>query len=176
VTIPLVEKSITPVATMLLGCFAEAIGQVARPPRAVSFRPGGEVQLLLSKLRDECCEGLAWLRVTDSYPSTRFPERDIEFVNCEPIQFAAVVELGAARCAPIGTVATLPSAGQWTETTLDTLADKAAMRRAMCCFKLLDPDRMWLMGSWLPLTAEGGCVGGTQLVTIAVDDVDCWDD
>lgn len=172
-TDPIPDLVVTPIAELLLACFTETIATVPHPPSVVSLRPGDQVQLLLSKLRDECCEGLAWVRVAAFYPSANFPDVDGTYNRCAPVQWAVVLELGAARCAPIGTAISLPTQAQWTAVTLETLNDAAAMRRALCCLADVDPDRMWLAGQWTPLTVEGGCVGGTMTVTVAAGACDC---
>lgn len=169
----IVDEMVTPVAAVLLACLAEAMGQVPKPPRVVSLRPGDRVEMLLSKLRDECCEGLAWVRPAPAYPSSSFPEQDTVPSRCGVLQWAVGLEMGAARCAPLGTVNNLPTAAEWTAVTRAELDDFAAMRRALCCFAQVDPDRLWLPGQWQPMTAGGGCVGSTITVTVAVPACDC---
>jgi hypothetical protein len=88
------------------------------------------------------------------------------------MQWAVVLELGAARCAPTTDAATIPSCGQWLAVSRAVLDDRAAMVRAVCCWAA-DTRLLWLAGAWQPLATEGGCVGGTMTVTIAAPACEC---
>lgn len=46
-----------------------------------------------------CCEGFAWVRLVNAYPSTAFPDQEVEAVRCGTGGMAAVVEIGITRCA-----------------------------------------------------------------------------
>jgi hypothetical protein len=167
------DPSVLPVAQSMLACLTDALADVANPPAYTSLRTGLQVELLLSTSRDECCEGVAWVRVANIYPSANFPDPDVAWDRCSPVQWAAVLELGVARCAPTPDASSIPSSDQWNAVSEAVLDDAAAMRRALCCFAELEADRMWLAGVWTPLPIEGGCLGGTQLVTVAIGACDC---
>lgn len=170
---PAVDLSLTPVIDDLLACLADEVALVADPPAQVMLRPGTQIELLLSTTRDECCEGLAWVRPVSIYPSASFPVQDADYRHCWPVQWAAVLEMGVARCAPTPEASQLTSAQEWDAVTHAVLDDAAAMRRAMCCFTMLRPDWMYLIGLWQPIATEGGCLGGTMLVTVMLGDCDC---
>ena len=53
----------------------------------------------------------------------------------------------------------------------------SAMRRAVCCFIEAQQGRARnvLVGQWLPLDVQGGCVGGTMTVTVRGPACDCAD-
>lgn len=167
------DQSVTPLAAVLLACLAEEVQKVTTPPRVTTLRPGAQIELLLSRYADECCDGLAWLRVASIYPSENFPDPDIGYSRCAPVQWAAVLEIGVARCAPTPDAQTLTPPDEWTALTLAILDDAAAMRRAVCCWTEVQKDTMYLVGAWTPMTVEGGCTGGSMLVTVAVGDCDC---
>lgn len=173
---PITDPGVLPLAETLLGCLQAALGDVADPPANVSLRVGTQVELLLSQTRDECCEGVGWVRVVSIYPSAVFPQPDLESVRCWPLQWAAVLELGVARCAPTPEGDELPTPDDWNTIGEAVLSDAAAMRRALCCFAEADPDRMYLAGLWQPLPVDGGCLGGAMQVTVAVDACDCEGD
>jgi hypothetical protein len=168
--------ALTPVVVALLASLQDAVADLDRPPAKVGLRPGVTADLLISMTEDECCAGLAWVRVASVYPSGSFPQPDADYVACAPLQYAAVLELGIARCAPVGDAQTLPSADDWNDATGDMLADAAALRRTVCTWVESNPDRMYLVGVWQPLPVEGGCLGGVQTVTVAIDACDCLDD
>ena len=168
-----VDPSILPLAQSLLECLVEALAETAAPPRRASLRTGNQVELLLSTISDECCEGSAWVRVASFNPSAHFPDPDAVYERCAPIQWAVVLEMGVARCAPTPAANTIPSEDDWNTVAAAVLDDAAAMRRAVCCFADLDPARMYLAGQWVPLTVEGGCTGGTMPLTVAFGQCDC---
>jgi hypothetical protein len=170
-----VDLTISPVAELLLECLRQAVVPLgSAAPKLIGLRPGVQVEALLSTLVDECCEGLAWVRVINAYPSTdNFPIIDQAPSRCGPLRWAVVLELGIARCAPTPPANVLTTAAQWTDITLALLDDSAALRRALCCFGDAEPDRLSVVGVWAPLPVLGGCLGGTQLLTVAVDACDC---
>jgi len=172
---PITDPGVLPVATSLLACLQTALQDVTAPPEHVSLRVGVQVELLLSETRDECCEGVGWVRVVSIYPSAVFPQPDLESIRCWPLQWAAILEMGVARCAPTPDADEIPSTDDWNTLAEAVLDDAAAMRRALCCFADLEADRMYLAGLWQPLPVDGGCLGGSMQVTVAIDACDCPD-
>ena len=170
------DLSVLPVAQLLLDCFAAEVALVDAPPAVTSLRVGQQVELLLAFTRDECCEGVGWVRVATIYPSSTFPAQDTEWSPCAPAGWAAVLEMGVARCAPTPDASSIPSADEWSAIATAVLEDAAAMRRAICCFDGTDGARRSLAGLWTPLPVEGGCVGGTQQLTVSIGDCDCDDE
>lgn len=162
-------------AEALLGCLQEQIALVEAPPAKVEHRPGQTVDALLSITDDECCSGLAWVRIAQVYPSAAgaFPLQDQTAENpCNPMSWAVELELGAVRCAPTPDAYSLPDGTEWAQVTNRMMQDAAAFRRAViCCFD--DLDLPFLLGAWQPLPVAGRCAGGTQLVTVAAEWVDC---
>lgn len=156
-----------------LACLAAAVADLDDPPEQVCLRPGDQVSLLASLNDDECCTGLAWVRLVNTYPSTEFPDQDVTFSRCPPPQWAVVLEMGIARCAPTADATDIPSCEEWTAATAAQLADRAAMIRAVCCLEQVDTDRMVLRGLYTPQAVEGGCLSGTLQVTVAVPACEC---
>lgn len=176
-TSPVVDPVAQPILDALLLCLEEQVARVPVPPLAVCMRPGDRVDLLIAQGRDECCEGLAWVRLAQIYPSSTFPDPDEGYVKC-PTGWGVVVELGVARCAPVGDESHLPTCDAWTETVNHTTADAAALRRTLMCFRALPEHRFTLhvIGTWEPLSTEGGCVGGAMTVTVRADYCDVLED
>lgn len=173
-TTPTLDLSVRPVVDILVACLEQAVATVPKPPKVTCLRPGEQVALMLSSAgRDECCEGLAWVRVASIYPSNTFPAQDITVAGCGVVAWAATIELGVARCAPTPPAEEIPSCEEWTDATYAILDDAAAMRRALCCFAAAEKYRLMLPGIWTPLPIDGGCMGGTMLVTVAIGDCDC---
>lgn len=173
----IVDPVAQPILDALLLCLETEVAKVPHPPASVCMRPGDRVDLLVAQGRDECCEGLAWVRLAQIYPSAQFPAADEGYQKCLR-GWAVVVELGVARCAPVGDERRLPSCDEWTETTNLTTADAAALRRAAMRLKTLEDFRftMTVPGAWEPMTTEGGCVGGAMLLTVQAMPCDVLED
>lgn len=178
-TAPISDPVIAPIAADLVVCLALELAKVPNPisdtPRPVCLRPGDRVDLLISQTRDECCEGLSWVRMVRIYPSAqqRFPAQDDRVTPCDVLRWAVTMELGAVRCAPTAEPEDLPTCDEWTETTLNEYDDLAAIRRALCCYQQQNPTRLLAIDPGEPITTEGGCTGVTMLVTISAPACDC---
>lgn len=168
-----------PRAEELLACFAEELAKVAHPPASIGFRPGTVTDLLLSETENECCSGLAWVRIAAIYPSsTSFPLQDEEPLKTGVLRWAIDLEMGVARCAPTPGPTMLPTNAQWEEVVRNVMDDAAAMRRAVCCYIAMDPiprKGIVLPHDWQPIETQGGCAGGTMLVTVPGPACDCSD-
>lgn len=167
------ESGAAPLAAVMLACLRVAVADLPIPPATVSMRTGLQMEPLLSRLRDECCEGAAWVRIDQVYPTTNFPEPALTYDRCGPALRAAVLELGIVRCAPQPTENNLPTAEEWDTAAALVDADREAMLAAVCCFIDTERDRMIVEGTWTPLPTEGGCMGGTLPVVVALDACGC---
>jgi hypothetical protein len=167
---PIDDDLAWPVMESMVASLEDQVRCLVKPPAVVAARPGDRIELLLAQNRDECCEGLGWVRNVTTFPSTNFPDPDAESTACGPLAWAVVLEVGIARCAPVPDGNEIPTADEWNAVTAAVMADMAAIRRAIRVFKTLADyeDSPWLVGAWLPLTTEGGCVGGAMQVTISV--------
>lgn len=170
---PLIDVVIDPVALALLGCLEDALDAHDSPVTNISLRPGDQTELLLALGRDECCEGTAWVRTITWYPTDNFPEPLATYNRCAPRMWALVLEMGVARCAPMGTATDLPSSADWNTAVGQVNTDAAAMQCAAQCLARLDDERMVLVGQWLPTRTEGGCMGGTLPVTVSAGPCNC---
>ena len=176
---------IQPVAAMLLECFRNALtaehGSVlmvngGTMPGEVCYRVGELASMDASVFDDLCCSGLAWLRVADIFSSsTDFPTPDTLTVwnGCGPMAWGVVFELGVMRCAPTGSIESVPECDEWTALQVNVMNDAKAMRQAFCClFAQFDPGSIAL-GSWAPLPTTGGCAGGTWQVSVQIINSEC---
>jgi len=174
----LADPLVMPLALELLDCYRQELAKLAEPPANIGIRPGATVDFLMSTVRDECCEGLAWVRPAAFYPnSTTFPVQD-STPGKGTLGWAITVDLGYARCAPTPDENSIPSEEEWLAVTQGVMDAAAAMRRAICCF--IDADRAQrlqrvLAGIWQPVDVEGGCVGGILPVTLRGPACDCAD-
>lgn len=176
----IVDLVATPLAMRLLVCLSEQAKLLEKPPKDVMLRSGNQVNFLMSLTKNECCNGLAWVRVAGIVPSSgangqNFPSQDLTPQKCGTARYAVELEMGIVRCAPVATAQAIPSDDIWNISAVDTLADFAAMDRAICCF--LDGfGGIALPGAWTPLAVQGMCVGGVMTLTASANPCNCIDD
>lgn len=175
------DPVITPVAARLLGCLAGQVQLLPESvrPKHVGLRPGAQAPIGISTTRDECCEGLAWVRLSGlSHSSTQnWPSADvIPQGNCGPKMLALKFELGIVRCAPTKPAQKMTTSEEWNAVSEYTYLDYIVLERAICCyFEGLKSPPLYLVGDWSPLGVDGNCVGGTLEVTIAARPCACKD-
>lgn len=167
---------VSDIAAQLLSCYDTALQAGPNPPPDdnICFRVG-TVPFSVGLNEDLCCQGLAWVRVTRIYPSSRFPAQNTTADNCSLSSSRAIeFELGAVRCMPFGDQNAGPDCDAWTSVFIQVDEDAASMRRALCCLApLLPPGDLMLEGEWRPIDGQGGCIGGLMTVTIQTDCGDC---
>jgi hypothetical protein len=163
----------TPVANALLACLTEQMNTLPSPPAKIELRVGSETGPLIGPNVDECCSGLAWVRIVNIYPSwDSFPGPDNTWLPCGPLAYAVVLEMGTAFCMPWSDSeegfdnVDPPSTSDWGTAFTTLMQHQTLMRRAAaCCFPY---TQRRAVGEWSPKPVEGGCTGGTLLVTVSV--------
>jgi hypothetical protein len=166
------DLTVLPFAEELLTCLCAELALVSAPPQQCCLRTGETVFPAISLTEDECCSGLAWVRISSIFVSeANFPEPDTEpRGGCPPSWLGVQLEMGVARCAPTGSLSSNPTCDEWTILSERVLEDAGAMRRAFCCLNIDNSAK--LLGAWTPLPTEGRCAGGTVIVTIQVPNCD----
>lgn len=173
------EQSAKPLAAALLVCLSQQVALLERPPSNVSLRPGAQAVIGIATRRDECCEGVAWVRTASIAPSStaNWPSPDVTPYGvpggCGPQRLAVVFELGIVRCSPTPSASGIISDEQWNALSELILDDYAAMYRAFCCFQQQFNTRPMLVGQWTPLGPDGNCIGGSMNVTVAAPPCNC---
>ena len=171
------DLMIEPLADALLDCLKTEVKKTPNPPKRVGHRVGDVMVFLLSLREDECCEGVAWVRWADAYPSVNLGEpvgdmTQIEVSGATPF-WTIVFEIGVGRCAPRDPKV-LPSVATWDDLASNIYADQAALRRAACCFA--DTPRRKgkvLLGPAGPIANEGGCAGSVLAVNYRGPSCEC---
>jgi hypothetical protein len=120
----------------------------------------------LETVIDNCCPGIAWVRVINVVPTVSFPSPANTMVGCPDTLFAANLELGVARCA-----AGIDDDGTIPIEVLDAEAvaygkDRSALIQTVICDMAVYFDCKISLGAWEPLATEGGCYGSTVQVAI----------
>jgi len=174
------DTLVGPTLRQILACMATTVGSVPNPPAHYRVVPNTEVYPALGTdnvtgavVLDECCEGVAWVRVVNGpYPSAEFPAEEAWYPDF-PTSLAITVEMGVLRCGGGPGPVLAPTDAQWGADAQAVEDDKAALRRAYCCIQNLIQSGPTLMqdvvygpGRWEPAQGEGNCMGGSLQVTI----------
>lgn len=175
-----VDPIATPVALELLSCFTAKLNALPNPPARIQMRVGTETGPLIGPNVDECCPGLAWVRVANVYPSwDNFPAEDNTWLPTGPLAYAVVLEMGMAFCMPWsdaeGSFDDIdpPSTQDWNAAFNTQMQHQTLMRQtAACCWR---PTQRRAVGQWESLAVEGGCTGGklTVIVSVPAPCADC---
>lgn len=162
-----------PIQEELLDCLTVAFndGQHPDPPKLICHRSGNGAtipQINPNTKVNECCGGLAWVRLMTFYPTTGDRQLSVADTtdNCFHMQ-ALRIEIGALRCWPhAGKYA---SCDDWAKNANLVDEDGAALRRAIkCCFvpgHANDGVKV-IQGAWAAAGISGQCVGGIIPLTI----------
>ena len=171
------DEALDPLLVAALDCLTAEMALTPDPPTYYRMHVGASFTAGASQYQDECCEGVAWVRLVEHYlsdgPGTPFPEEAVGASACSAYSIAVVLELGRGRCGPVqgpedGSIVT---AEQWRELARAVNADRAALVRAACCLR---PDRQdIIIGQYSPLETEGNCAGGVLQVTVRINNCDC---
>lgn len=157
-------------AQVLLACFTTALNERPAPPAYIMLRPGQEVTPLLSTTKDECCQGLAWVRVAGIEVA---PSLDLQTGRrCFGTLRQITLELGVMRCAPTPPANTIPTADQWGALFLQLDSDYDAMEAALCCLRPFVEERtdeVPVAGEYEPIGPDGNCIGGRMTITLEAD-------
>lgn len=162
-------------AGVLVTCLETAFAEDADAPAEICQRPGDQVPFQFGVGVDECCSGLAWVRIQQIDPVIDpITMTSPDFNPCSQAGKLVTFELGVVRCNPSGIV----TCEQWTERAARIDLDATAMRRAVCCAAttVVTDDTFVtqiLPGSWTPLESSGGCIGGSMTVTAMIECEDC---
>ena len=121
---------------------------------------------------DECCDGQTWVRVTSLVPDPPTDQR------CSVDWWDAGIEVGVLRCASVvDDRGNAPSASRLTAEAQSTARDMWNLAEAIRCYFADVPTVVHVdLGTWTPLGAEGGCVGGTWTATVRLAACACPDE
>lgn len=156
-------------ALTLLECFRTELEARPTPPSQICLRHGAQVNPSLGTTEDECCSGLAWVRIVNVVAMRDRTDLNAACLNHERV---VTLEMGAVRCMPWGTVQAPPTCAQWTDVASLADQDHDAMEAALCCaFNDLSEDGAFrvVAGSYEPTGPDGNCIGGVMTVEVETD-------
>ena len=185
-TDPILDDPAYQFATQALLCLADSYPVSGYAPADFCVRVGTSVTYDLDTMQDLCCEGLGYVFLGDTYPSSAsFPEADIvrqATAVCPPVSWAQQIKVGIIRCIPTVTddFGGMPTCTDWTLAFHKNVADIIALRRTACCM------RVWLnqqVGNLLGMSMvierqiqgapQGGCVERSVTITLQQPNCDC---
>lgn len=110
--------------------------------------------------------GMAWVRLIDSYPSTTFPSPNTTPRASCAAMLVATLEVGILQCAPgIDGSNNLPTQADQFESARLQIAGMRAMQQAIVCCE----TDLVVLGNYTPVGPQGGLVGGTWQINIGAE-------
>lgn len=170
------DQFVSVLMEQLLVCLCEQVAIQPNPPQHCCFRVGTEIAHDAGILQDQCCEGIAYVALGDTYPSSdSFPEADINrqaTAVCAPVTWAQVFQVGIIRCVPTGDQFLPPSCTEWNVAARQNVIDAQTLRRVACCMRnYITSNAGPFLGMSLVIdrqiqgTPQGGCVERTMKLT-----------
>lgn len=178
---PSQSPAIAPAVRAVLDAMRIELARETNPPLHYRMVPGVQPVFALtptiSGLLDECCEGVAFLRIADIFPCDDFPNPKAVWLphSDGEVSLGVTLEIGVARCGQSAPGQDLvPTDDQYTADVMNILSDVAALLRVGPYLMNLSvpPIYEYAYGEWQPAQAEGGCVGGSMHLTLQVASCD----
>jgi hypothetical protein len=173
-------------AVAALSCLSQAVSGLPGTPANICYRVGLDVAHDLDMVNDLCCEGLAYVALGDTYPSSAsFPDQDIirqANAVCPPVSWAQTLKFGIVRCIPVvmDDFGTMPSCADWNTAALQNMYDSIALRRTACCFREFISNNTGLLeGMSVVIDRQtqgspiGGCVERSMTINVQMPNCDC---
>ncbi len=164
---PTPDQFIVPLMQELLSCLCENAAAAPNPPGNCCFRVGTEIAHDAGINVDQCCEGIGYVALGDTYPSSdSFPEQDVvrqANSSCAPPTWAQAFKIGLIRCIPVGNEFEPPSCDVWNAAALQNIYDAQTLRRTACCmrnFVVNNSDLFFGMSVVIERQVQGNPQGG----------------
>jgi hypothetical protein len=166
------DPTVMPALEAILAAMRVELAKVADPPAHFRHAPGLSAVIALTEEGDECCEGVAWVRLTGVLPTTEFPEE----AGWQPdgeVSWAVETEIGVARCGGGPGAEMAPTDAQYLADVQKLADDAAALRRVGPNLRATSTAVIDVMyGRWDPVAAEGNCMGGVIKLTVQIEACD----
>lgn len=151
----------------LAQCLCEAIASNDLPDLCFCGMLPGET--VIADYAGDCedSNGMAWVRLTNLYPSVQLGAQNTQPGNCASM-LGIDAEIGVFRTFPVGTQdGEPPTPAQMLYASELAIADAMAMRQAIyCCDALPGVDLM--VGNYTPVGPVGGVYGGLWTIALQV--------
>jgi hypothetical protein len=153
------DTTIWPAMVALSACVCEVLEERGLLPDDCfcGILPGSQVSY-------DYPNGMAWVRLTNAFPSNNFPVQETTLRGSCTAPLAAELEIGMLHCAPMmSSTGIVPGVADQYEATRLQIATMAALRTAITC---CTDDFLLILGEYNPIGPEGGLVGGSWQVWI----------
>lgn len=178
------DQFVSVLMNQLLNCLCTYSQSAEGAPTHCCFRVGTEIAHDAGIFQDLCCEGIAYVALGDTYPSSdSFPEADIvrqANAKCAPNTWAQIFQVGIIRCAPMGDELMPPSCDEWNAAARQNVIDALTLRRVACCMRdFVVQNNDSFLGMSLVIdrqiqgNPQGGCVERTMKLTAQFPNCDC---
>jgi len=173
-------------ADIALMCLTQAATGSPNPPGQFCYRVGSEVAHDVDLTTDLCCNGLGYVALGDTFPSSdSFPEQDIirqANTSCAPAAWAQQFRIGIVRCVPVvmDEQGSMPSCADWGAAALQNMWDSVTLRRTACCIRnFVTDDSGFFLGMSVVIERQlqgnplGGCVERSMTMVLQFPNCDC---
>lgn len=178
------DQFVSPLMNKLLECLCLYSQSTEGAPTHCCFRVGTEIAHDAGMLQDQCCEGIAYVALGDTYFSAdSFPEQDIirqAGSQCAPPTWAQAFKVGIIRCAPVGNEFVPPSCTDWNLASRQNVIDAKTLRQVACCIRdyvVNNSDLFFGMSLVIDRQTQGnpqgGCVERSMTLTAQFPNCDC---
>lgn len=123
---------------------------------------------------DLCCEGLGWVRIGNTYPSSNFPTPDPVTTKCLPLGWAQEFEVGLLGCYHPGGDPSMASCTEHTEQAVADAARLEVLRNVACCFDAATQQdsktrgRLWTVQGIAISGPRGNCISRVMTILYGI--------
>jgi hypothetical protein len=128
--------------------------------------PGAEFPIKMANCRNDNQNGIAWVRLINTYPSVSVGQAYIEPNNCA-VSTGLDIEIGIFRCYPLTRDGANPPPEVMLEAARLAYADERTMRRAISCCGWAEPQD-FVVGTYIPQGPAGGLLGGAIPLSVMI--------
>lgn len=156
-------------AQILLQCLEDELDTRPSPPLYRMLRGGDHVSPSRSVTEDECCSGLAWVRIVGTVREDALDFAQPAHSGCRNHTRRTTLELGVARCMPTPPADAMVTADQWNAVVGLMESDHSAMEAAACCFTqdpITEFDVAVQVEEYTPEGPDANCISATLTVSV----------
>jgi len=179
------DTMVMPVLIKALACLQAQAPSWPNAPALFRLQSGNAFVASADSAFDECCAGVAWVRMGTAYPTDDFPIQKTTVGDGTETDWAVQLEFGVQRCIPTqgddGMMGSVVTTAQHFAAVQQEQDDAHMIRTTACCLRdgYLYPNGQkmgnsgMIIGVQTPLENQGPCGGIMIIVTVRVPACDC---
>lgn len=123
---------------------------------------------------DLCCEGLGWVRIGNTVPSSNFPNPDPVLKSCLPTGWAQEYDIGLLGCYNPGATPEMATCAEHNVQAMRDYERIMALKGVACCFQerlRQDPKTRGRLWNVVGLRVEGprsNCISRVMSITVNI--------